>query len=55
VNEDKATRYNRLRRRAGVAATVLSAVVLLLLVVTGGSASLRDVAAGVAHGSLLSL
>lgn len=52
VNEDKATRYNRLRRRAGVAATALSTVVLLLLVVTGGSASLRDVAAGVAHGSL---
>jgi STE24 endopeptidase len=52
VNEDKATRYNRLRRRAGIAATALSAVVLLLLVVTGGSASLRDVAAGIAHGSL---
>ena len=51
MNEDKATRYNRLRRRR-VAATALSAVVLVLLVVTGGSASLRDVAAGVAHGSL---
>ena len=52
MNEDKATRYNRLRRRAGLAATALSAVVLLVLVVTGGSASLREFAAGVAHGSL---
>jgi len=53
ANEDKATRYHRLRRQAGLTATAQSAFVLLLLLVTGWSASLRDSAAGVAAGSFL--
>jgi len=48
VNEDKATRYHRLRRRAAVSGTALGAAVLLLLIVTGGSAALRDAAARLA-------
>ena len=48
ANEDKATRYHRLRRRAAVASTVLGAAVLLGLVVTGLSAALRDVVVAVA-------
>jgi len=51
ANEDKATRYHRLRRQAGLTSTALSAVVLLLLLATGWSASLRDSAAGIAAGS----
>src|SRR3954468_12065439 len=43
ANEDKATRYHRLQRRASVLGTVAATVLLLLLVVTGGSAAIRDV------------
>ena len=43
ANEDKATRYHRLRRRAAVAGTALSAAWLVALLITGWSASLRDV------------
>jgi STE24 endopeptidase len=43
-NEDKATRYHRLQRRASVLATASGAALLLLLVVTGLSAVLRGVA-----------
>jgi STE24 endopeptidase len=53
ANEDKATRYHRLRRRASVAGTALSAVFLLLLLVTGASAALRAVASSIAAGSFL--
>jgi Zn-dependent protease with chaperone function len=53
VNEDKATRYHRLRRRAGLCATALGAAVLLVLIVSGHSASLRDIAAALAAGSFL--
>jgi Zn-dependent protease with chaperone function len=42
VNEDKATRYHRLRRRASVLGTLTQAVCLLLLLVSGASALLRD-------------
>jgi STE24 endopeptidase len=42
ANEDKATRYHRLQRRASVFATVLSALVLALLLATGASAAIRD-------------
>ena len=48
MNEDKATRYHRLRRRAALSGTALGAAVLLLLIVTGGSAALRDAAARLA-------
>jgi STE24 endopeptidase len=41
ANEDKATRYHRLQRRASVLATVLTVFVLVLLLVSGGSASIR--------------
>ncbi|MGH9253690.1 MAG: M48 family metallopeptidase [Vicinamibacterales bacterium] len=51
MNEDKATRYHRLRRRAGLAATALGACLLLLLMVTGRSVSLRETAAALANGS----
>lgn len=42
ANEDKATRYHRLHRRASLAATALSTVFLLGLLFSGGSAALRD-------------
>jgi len=41
VNEDKATRYHRLGRRAGVLATVWTVVLLCVLIFSGGSAGLR--------------
>jgi STE24 endopeptidase len=48
VNEDKASRYHRLQRRAAVSGTVVAAVWLLLLLVTGWSIALRDMAAAAA-------
>ena len=42
ANEDKATRYHRLQRRASILATILTAAVLLILLVTGASAGIRD-------------
>lgn len=45
MNEDKATRYHRLKRRASVLSLVWSAGLLVTLLFTGGSAALRDVAA----------
>jgi STE24 endopeptidase len=53
VNEDKATRYHRLRRRASFLGTALTAVWLLGLLVTGASASLRDVSGEVARQSFV--
>jgi STE24 endopeptidase len=44
VNEDKATRYHRLRRRASVLATLTQTLCLLLLLLSGASALLRDTA-----------
>jgi STE24 endopeptidase len=46
ANEDKATRYHRLQRRASILATVLTAAVLAVLLVTGGSAGIRDLVTG---------
>jgi STE24 endopeptidase len=51
VNEDKASRYHRLRRRTSVSATGLGALLLLLLIVSGASAALRDLAFGASGGS----
>ena len=48
MNEDKATRYNRLKRQVGIASVVWSVVFLLALVVSGGSALLRDASEAVA-------
>jgi STE24 endopeptidase len=51
VNEDKATRYHRLRRRTSIAGIVLGAALLALLLLTGASAALRDAATSAAGGS----
>ena len=45
MNEDKATRYHRLKRRASVLSLVWSAGLLVTLLLSGGSIALRDVAA----------
>jgi STE24 endopeptidase len=42
VNEDKASRYHRLRRRAELAGTVAAGTFLLSLLLTGGSLALRE-------------
>ena len=42
MNEDKATRYHRLKRRAAIVSMVLSAVLLGGLVATGWSGALRN-------------
>lgn len=44
LNEDKATRYQRLKRRSSVFSTITQAVCLILLLVSGASAHLRDTA-----------
>ena len=48
MNEDKATRYHRLGRRAGIVSTVWTGVILLGLLLTGASLVLRDWAASLA-------
>jgi STE24 endopeptidase len=42
MNEDKATRYHRLGRRAGILSTLWTGAILLTLLLTGASAGLRD-------------
>jgi STE24 endopeptidase len=49
VNEDKATRYHRLRRRAELAGTAGAGVVLFALAASGLSQRLRELAAAVAQ------
>ena len=44
MNEDKASRYNRAKRRVTVLATAAAAVALAVLLVGGGSARIRDLA-----------
>jgi STE24 endopeptidase len=51
MNEDKATRYHRLGRRAGVLSTIWTGVILLALLVTGASVLLREWAASIAGAS----
>lgn len=48
MNEDKATRYNRLRRQAGVASVGWGVLLLLGLALSGGSLAVRDTAEGLA-------
>ena len=48
MNEDKAARYHRLGRRAGILSTFSTAVILLALLLTGVSLALREWAASVA-------
>ena len=47
MNEDKATRYHRLGRRAGVLSTLWTGVILVALLSTGMSLTLREWAAGI--------
>jgi STE24 endopeptidase len=47
VNEDRASRYHRLSRRAVIASTVAGAGWLIVLIVTGGSAALARMALSV--------
>jgi STE24 endopeptidase len=55
VNEDKATRYHRLKRTTGIAALVWSAVLLGGLILTGGSVALRNIAEAAAAGGVTPL
>ena len=48
MNEDKASRYHRLKRRAAVASLALAGAVLAALLATGASASLREASAALA-------
>jgi len=55
ANEDKATRYHRLRRRASILSVLLSALFLTVLLVSGASASLRAAADRLASGSFVGM
>ncbi len=46
MNEDRASRYHRLRRRAVIASTIAGAAWLIVLIVTGASAALARLIAG---------
>ena len=50
MNEDRASRYHRLRRRAALASTVIGVAWLVGLLVTGGSVTLSAWATGLAAG-----
>ena len=47
MNEDKSTRYHRLRRRADLAGTAAAGLVLLGLSISGAALRLRETAAGI--------
>jgi STE24 endopeptidase len=49
LNEDKATRYHRLRRRADLLGTVAAGAVLLALALGGGGARLRELGAALSQ------
>jgi STE24 endopeptidase len=49
VNEDKSTRYHRLRRRADLLGTAFAGVVLLALIMSGAALTMREWAAVVAN------
>ena len=51
ANEDRATRYHRLRRRASLLGTGLGALLLIALLLSGASATLRDLARSIAGDS----
>ena len=53
ANEDKATRYHRLRRRVSLLRTGAGAALLVLFIVSGASAGARDFTANLAGGSVL--
>jgi STE24 endopeptidase len=49
LNEDKATRYHRLRRRADLLGTAAAGIVLLVLSLSGGGARLRELGAAMSQ------
>ncbi len=49
MNEDKSTRYHRLRRRADLLGTAAAGLLLLALLLTGGAQRLRELAAAIAQ------
>ena len=49
MNEDRATRYHRLRRRADLLGTIAAGVALLGLLLSGGSARLRELGAAISQ------
>ena len=49
MNEDKSTRYHRLRRRADLLGTAVAGLVLLGLTVSGGSHRLRELSAAISQ------
>jgi len=51
MNEDKAARYHRIRRRVSVLSTSTAALVLLVVLATGMSGALRDAAGALTAGS----
>ena len=53
ANEDKATRYHRLQRRASILATILTAFVLAVLLISGGSVAIRDTVSAVSGQSFV--
>jgi len=53
ANEDKATRYHRLRRRVSILSAGLGALFLIVLLVSGLSASLRSASAQLAGNTFL--
>jgi STE24 endopeptidase len=53
MNEDRSTRYHRLRRRASIGSTALGIGFLIALVVTGASAALRAYAASMTGSSFV--
>ena len=51
MNEDKAVRYHRLKRRIATLSVALNGALLVVLLLSGGSARLRDLAVDVSGGS----
>jgi Zn-dependent protease with chaperone function len=51
LNEDKAARYHRLKRRSAAGAVAVNALVLVTVLATGGATRLRDAAMHVTGGS----
>ena len=51
MNEDKASRYHRLKRTTGIIALVWSAVLLAGLLFSGGSIGLRNIAQTISGGA----
>ncbi len=50
MNEDRSSRYHRLKRRCAVASTVVTAGALAALLATGAASALRDAAYAIARG-----